>query len=77
MKGNEMNLTDLQNNRTRYVKRLVRKSDYRLCKKLDLVREQIKIAYETKNDSALAILQEAEDQIIEARQRKFDLGHDW
>lgn len=72
-----MNLTDLQKNRKKYVKQLIRKSDYRLCKKLDFVREQIAIAYKQQNDRAILVLQEAEDQIIEARQIKFDLGHDW
>lgn len=72
-----MKLKDLQKNRKKYIEKLVSKSDMRLEKILDAVREQISMAHDQRNTIALDVLFEVEDQIIEARQIKFDKGCDW
>lgn len=67
-----MNLPDLQKNRIRYIAEMVKMSDKKLSRNLDLARIQMETAYKKRNDPALETLYEAEDQIIQARLIKFD-----
>lgn len=67
-----MNLVNLQKNREKYIAEMVKMTDKKLSRNLDLVRIQMKLAYKQRNDSALEALYEMEDQIVQARRIKFD-----
>ena len=67
-----MELKTLRKNRKKYIAEMVKMSDKKLSKNLDLVRIQMEIAFKTRNETTLANLYEMEDQIVTARRIKFD-----
>jgi len=69
---NDPRINDLRTKRDEYVTALTRKTDKQLEKMLDTIQAQIGMAYKQRNEHGLAILQEEEDQVIEARSRKLD-----
>ena len=67
-----MELKTLRKNREKYIAEMVKMSDKKLSKNLDIVRQQMEIAYRNRNEIGLENLYEMEDQIVHARRIKFD-----
>ena len=57
-------------NREQYILQLCSMSDVTLARKIDLIHEQLRMAYEEKNTDALELLQEWLRQVIAARIKK-------
>jgi len=63
-------LQDAIANAQQYILQMQKMDDKKLSKHLDLFREQMRKAYEQKNETAILLLAEYERQVIEARIKK-------
>ncbi|MBP7478095.1 MAG: hypothetical protein KA797_06190 [Chitinophagales bacterium] len=53
-----------------FIQKMEGMDDHKLSKHLDIFRQQMERAYAQKNEEAVRLIQEYEEQIIQARMRK-------
>lgn len=74
MKTATLKLKQALKNRETFIAQMARWDDKQLQKHLNLFRQQMELAYRQQNHEAFALLQEYEEQVINAGITKFDTG---
>ena len=72
MKPAKLKLTEAITKADKFIKQMGQFDDKRLQKHLDLFREQMNMAYKKNDAEGVALLNEYERQVIEARVAKLD-----
>ena len=71
MKSNtEIKIEEARINAEKYIEQMMSMDDKKLIKHLDLFRKQMEMAYKQNNKTAFELLNEYEEQTIQARMKK-------